>query len=108
MILAKLPMSQPLALEGIQECWWQTGTQTNSQAGLSLIALIVPLMEADKVTSPLCCFLLCFFICFSPYKTRVNSPDVVAMTTLSLGAADAGKGFLQFNPPGNLPIRGCW
>lgn len=53
-------------------------------------------------------FFALFFICFSPYKTRVNSPDVVAMTTLSLGAADAGKGFLQFNPPGNLPIRGCW
>lgn len=64
-LLAALPMSQPLALEGIQECWWQTGTQTNSQPGLFLIALIVPLMEADKVTSPLCCFCLVFYLFLS-------------------------------------------
>lgn len=56
--------SQPLALEGIQERWWQTGTQTNSQAGLFLVPLIVPLMKADKVTSPLCAARVVFALFF--------------------------------------------
>lgn len=69
-LLAKLPMSQPLALEGIQERWWQAWTQTNSWAGLSIMALIVPLMQAGKVTSPLCatppcCFCFVFYLFLS-------------------------------------------
>lgn len=69
-LLAKLPMSQPLALEGIQERWWQAWTRTNSWAGLSIMALIVPLMQAGKVTSPLCatppcCFCFVFYLFLS-------------------------------------------
>lgn len=56
-----------------------------------------------------CCFCFVVFLFVSLLlKTHVNRPDVVAIATSSPRAADAGKGFLQFNPPGNLPIRACW
>lgn len=61
-----------------------------------------------SLCAPVYVFWLNFFICFSLSKTQANRPDAVSIATFSLQAADAGKGFLQFNPPGNLPSRGCW
>lgn len=85
----------------------------NSQAVLFITTLILSLMKADKVTSVLCdvCVVFAlFFICFFPYKTHVNRPDAVSIATLSLQAADAGKGFfglilLEISPAEVAGIR---
>ena len=75
--------------------------------------LLLPLMKADKVTSLLlhvCVVFALFFICFFPYKTHVNRPDAVSIATLTLPAADAGKGvfgliLLEISPAEVAGIR---
>lgn len=70
----------------------------NKQPGSIIHYYSYSFFHEGKVTSLLCdvCVVFAlFFICFFPYKTHVNRPDAVSIATLSLQAADAGKGFFS-------------